>query len=538
MKDIFKSNKVVVFAIVSMFILTIGSVTMAYFTPLITEGNIFSTTGTVDTNAPDITFTEISGAIDLSGTYPMTDEVGMQTTPYSFSITNNETEDKVKYQVILETKSGNTLDNTLVSTSLGGVLSENESVTPMTSGYTNAYVIYEGKLAKSGSGNNSVTHDLRIWINEAGNLDNAQNKTWYGKIVIKASVAEPTIIDNIIASSKGVAPTSLFESVATTDEGVYEMEDDYGTSYYFRGNVTNNYVSFAGYCWRIIRINGDESLRLIYDGTSCHVNGESSADRILSTKSKFNSNLDDHAYVGYMHGLTGITTDVNRCLMLDASNNVVDNIGVYTDKSSCESAGGKWTTTAYEATHANVKDSTIKDYLDEWYKTNIVDKGYDKNVADTLFCGDRSMGTSNNLGYGTNYTEFSAYNRVYNEYNPTLKCPQKQDAYTVSDETYGNGDLEYPVGLMGTDEIILAGSTTELDNKDYFLYKGATYWLLSPSLFGNANAGVFVANINGNVSFGVVYYPLGVAPVINLTKEYASKLSGDGSKDVPYAVIN
>ena len=52
-------------------------------------------------------------------------------------------------------------------------------------------------------------------------------------------------------------------SIATENEGMYASLDNDGKSYYFRGNVDNNYVSFAGYLWRIIRINGDGSIRLI-----------------------------------------------------------------------------------------------------------------------------------------------------------------------------------------------------------------------------------------------------------------------------------
>ena len=47
-----------------------------------------------------------------------------------------------------------------------------------------------------------------------------------------------------------------------SDKGLYTMQDDYGTSYYYRGSVTNNYVLFGGYYWRIIRLNGDGSIRL------------------------------------------------------------------------------------------------------------------------------------------------------------------------------------------------------------------------------------------------------------------------------------
>jgi len=66
-----------------------------------------------------------------------------------------------------------------------------------------------------------------------------------------------------------------FADPATTDEtadGLFAMEDDYGTSYYFRGAVENNYVKFGkdaenrDMWWRIIRFNGDGSVRMQYDG--------------------------------------------------------------------------------------------------------------------------------------------------------------------------------------------------------------------------------------------------------------------------------
>ena len=73
------------------------------------------------------------------------------------------------------------------------------------------------------------------------------------------------------------------------DENGYlcSASDNYGMSYYYRGNVVDNYVSFAGYYWRILRINGDGSLRLIYDGTNIHSNGEKSEDRQIET-SRYN----------------------------------------------------------------------------------------------------------------------------------------------------------------------------------------------------------------------------------------------------------
>ena len=58
-----------------------------------------------------------------------------------------------------------------------------------------------------------------------------------------------------------------------SDKGLYVGTDDYGATYYYRGNVNNNYVYFAGYYWRIIRQNGDGSIRLLYAGTSANATG-------------------------------------------------------------------------------------------------------------------------------------------------------------------------------------------------------------------------------------------------------------------------
>ena len=301
-------------------------------------------------------------------------------------------------------------------------------------------------------------------------------------------------------NSKSETPD--FNTTATTDEtadGLYAMEDDYGTSYYFRGAVENNYVYFASYYWRIIRINGDGSLRIIYDGTIAHANGESSKDRLVSTSVAFNSSSKDNAYVGYMYGTTG--------------------------------------SNSYEATHANTNNSTIKTYLDNWYKTNIVDKGYGEAVSDEIFCNDRSIDTSigTGLGYGTNQTGYGAIYRLSTNKSPQLTCTQKNDAFTVDDEEKGNGNLTYPVGLITADEIALAGGKWNYDNSSYYLYKGSYYWSLSP--YGYFS-GAFVFGVygTGSLSNYIVITASGAAPVINLNANYCQRLGGVGSKEDPYTV--
>ena len=47
---------------------------------------------------------------------------------------------------------------------------------------------------------------------------------------------------------------------------MYATPDDYGTSYYYRGATTTNNIIFGGFCWKVIRINGNGSVRVIYNG--------------------------------------------------------------------------------------------------------------------------------------------------------------------------------------------------------------------------------------------------------------------------------
>ena len=297
--------------------------------------------------------------------------------------------------------------------------------------------------------------------------------------------------------------------VSTTNEGIYQTTDDYGTTYYFRGNVTNNYVKFAGYYFRIVRINGDGSIRLIYDGTSAHANGESSSDRQIGT-SAYNSSYNDNAYIGYMYGSTGASS--------------------------------------YSATHANTNNSTIKTSVDNWYKTNIEDKGYSDKVADVVYCNDRQIAADSSsysgygsLGYGTNKTVYAPSSRLYTtgwawESTQEIKmtCSQKNDAFTVDDVEKGNGALTYPVGLLTVDEALAGGGKGGENNTNYYLYTGQTYWTMSPCRFYGGEAVEFRVRSSGSLSRSSVSNAYGVRPVLSLKSSVM--LSGSGTLNDPWKV--
>lgn len=299
----------------------------------------------------------------------------------------------------------------------------------------------------------------------------------------------------------GFCPTVNEDGTATVTDAESQygylccMKDAYGTSYYYRGNVTNNYVYFAGFYWRIIRINGDGTVRVIYDGTSAHANYYVSDDRQIGTTA-FNSSSNDNAYVGYMYGATGVST--------------------------------------YAETHANTNNSTIKTYLDAWYENNIKGTTNEQYIADNIFCNDRSFAANNSgTGAGTSYTHYRWYNFADNANNNKmmLTCPQKNDAFTVSDTSKGNGALTYGVGLVTTDEVVLAGSWSSR-NYDYYLYSGQSYWTMSPNLFYGDIAYERYVDFDGSADDSNVHYTYGVRPVLNLSSEILK--NGNGTASDPY----
>ncbi len=193
-----------------------------------------------------------------------------------------------------------------------------------------------------------------------------------------------------------------------------------------------------------------------------------------------------------------------------------------------------------ETAHTNTTPSNMKKTLDAFYTGKL--NSYAKYLQDTMFCQDRSIYSG--TGYGTSDTVYSGQRRFDNRTftditpNPTLKCPNKNDAYTVSDTVHGNGKLTYPIGLLTADEVSLAGGLYFETNEKFYLRKGQAYWLMTAFDYTSAGARNFGVNMYGAIARGVTNQTSygGVVPVVNIKPEYALKMSGNGSKTNPYVI--
>lgn len=109
------------------------------------------------------------------------------------------------------------------------------------------------------------THNYNIVIKESNNKEySAVIKVKEEKPTIK-TFAQTILDDNAVSNA---TLSTIGSEVASLDEGLISDIDDYGSTYYFRGDIKTNYVDFADQMWRIIRINGDGTVKLILNGTT------------------------------------------------------------------------------------------------------------------------------------------------------------------------------------------------------------------------------------------------------------------------------
>ena len=358
--------------------------------------------------------------------------------------------------------------------------------------YANSYSSLVGKyfISTSDSGNSSST---------AGTMKTTTNLS---SVYYVVSATSNSYVYKQITSNKN-----------TTEALLASTEDDYGTSYYFRGTVKNNYVQFANKCWRIVRISGDGSVKLILhnDNTAGAANPCNSANnsnnaafaRYSGTTytSIFNINNNDNAYVGFMYGTAGASD--------------------------------------YATTHANTNKSAILTNLETWYNNNL--KTYESVIDDNVWCTDKTNVTDttydpwgwspNGLGYAKNVTYYVSTQRLVSTSNsaggtgPSLKC---------------NGELSKinsKVGLLTADEIALAGSVYGNYNRSTYLQENATdiyWWSLSSRFFNGSFARVWVVD-SGYLCNGDVSSAYGLRPAISLVSTVTIS-RGTGTSEDPYVV--
>ena len=627
--------------------------------------------------------------INLTNAYPITDTEGGALTPFTFTITNT-CNSNASYQVNLEILNTTTLASSEVKVMLDdgapALLSSKTVTTKTLDSATTAYILKTGYLDP----NESVTYNLRLWIDESSTVEMSANKTFSSKVTVtagykdsvtnmdrcEAEYGEGAAVCNIIANADTTNSKcaqfnedgSIKDPHSSTEEPIIcTMEDDYGTSYYLRGNHQDNNVKFANMCWKLVRVTGTGGLKLIYngdldengkctttsgehlgftgqtlslsgnkvygtsytyDGTNYTLTDTSNIDfsidststigkytcgdtntsctnpyyvvskendttgYVLKTgvstnyaqigSSAFNSISGSPSYVGYMYNdvypyisknlssntnnyyyggsftYTGGTYTLNNTVQFADISDSTNQTSLNTHHYTCFKASDNMCSEMYyiyylynettlyyiklngnetgpEALNKmvnnndiNVKDSTIKKFIDGWYAMNLKGTEYESKLEDTVFCNDRTidnLGGWSETGSLSNYLYFNGgQNKYY------LKCPNKRDAFTVSDTEKGNSALTYPIGLLTTAEHSLIGNYNV--NKT-----NVWYWSSAPFFFYSFHAYERYVIAPG---YWYYYYYVnnggGVRPAVSLRPGITFKSGGDGSAGNPYEV--
>lgn len=507
----------------------------------------------------------------------------------------------------------NTFTSNVLEYSISGVSNGNGTVAKTT--YNNP--ILKGNTMYIGGGsfaNGNSNHvytvkiryknEVRDQSDEAGSLFNANIVVEPGQYLYEpagwSTAPSGTLLyalrnNNIVSvpvTTPGVSASSASEALLAS------AEDDLGTTYYFRGNVTNNYVNFAGLLWRIVRVNGNGTIRMVSDGTVGY--------------SKWNLSSSDPAYTGYMYDIDQGYFDSSTSYSFKNKNNndtyyfyknfnkkncVLDSAtktgkctlkGDYiaknwTNMTQAEALEYKYTcwgkeastinneTTCpilteiktYDATYPKVvyhgylskdyayytqnnKTSTIKTYLENWYNTTL--SSYSSKISDEIFCNDRATFAKtydgsiyrNRVQVGTDLeksTYFGARNRMMmSPKQPSYKCLQTNDYFTVSSDK-GNGKNIYPVGLLTFDDVIYAGGFQWSINNNLYLNIGKYWWTMTPSILASEFARAFNLGFTSSNNFNEYNLTTNsyVRPVVNL-KANVTISSGNGSSASPYVI--
>ena len=615
-----KTRKTLVIILVTIMLLVVIGISYAAFSYTGTGQKL----NTITTGAISMEYVESTNVISMNNALPTTDSTGKKLSNsgeyFDFTVKSSIAGNTdINYEIAAKEENGNTFSGQNVKlylTKVNSDGSEEEAMPPKTYSEDSTGNVYTGRPSDMMSlfvgnlnqqGETEIKYRLRMWVDESYNPQNdngglvykvkvnvygqasdtvAEVEDTYCKDNGFTTLSDCMLVMNNHETSVESAKTNItskgtpdFSKTATNDEGLYMTEDDEGPSYYYRGAVKNNYVSFAGYTWRIIRRNGDGSIRMIYAGKTTSDTGEST----MIGKSAFNEKYWDPTYVGYKYNEkfslhenngttgydwftnttkynfgTGYTFDEstkkftltgtikqltwkdnhdeivsgNLYSCLNTSCNVVYKITGYQSDTRMTVQPISYSSDSYADAVTNNTNNTMKNTLDTWYKNNLT--SYASYIADETFCNDRSINWGN--GYLTTpTTTYGAYGRLYEKKAPSLKCVQDNDKFKVSN---ASAKLDYPISLITADEVAIAGGVYNTANSNYYLYNGQYFWTLSPSNFNTnySQARVWFLLSSGSISgWYDVSSSFGTRPVINL-KADVQITKGDGTALNPYVV--
>ncbi len=354
-----------------------------------------------------------------------------------------------------------------------------------------------------------------------------------------------TTCENTTAESRQLASTSAFNSQSQSVADVGYMKN---TRYLYQSTAPTSGVYYGTsieYGEYDTSNPGTNVYRLVDDGNGS-VGTTLDADHHYSCNSV--AATGTCTTIRYYYYVSGTTY---RYINLIGGEEIEDAIYKMTGNGDAE-------TKARNSSYVlNNTDSTVKTAIESWFRTNLTNevdntkRNYVNFLEDTVYCNDRSYQTTGSGAYTNsgwnpnggslrNYLYFGSGNRARNNWYsttnvPTTACPNETDRFSVSSSV---AHLNYPVGLLTADEIVMAGASgnSNISNNTYYLYTGNYYWYLSPTYFDGSYAYEFLVTSSGTLSHNYVGGSGGLRPVVSLKLGTEFETGGDGTGTNPYVV--
>lgn len=304
------------------------------------------------------------------------------------------------------------------------------------------------------------------------------------------------------------------------DITINKTEDDTGWSYYYQGNVTDNYVQFGKNVYydgdfERLKFGLDSKKYLDYDECKAYWDWDYGEEVV-----KRYNNCEKIESPAYWR-IVRINGDGSIRLIYDGDN-------LYENGVNHETSIGE-----------EIPYGQARKQLESWYKLSLYDE-YEQYIEDQIFCNDSrishvvykdewfSIVEETEVEYPRKNEYFSS---VFRSNKPSLKC-NKEDRYTANNVEIGNGKFNYPVGLLTADDAVLAKS------RDSYLVSGERSWIMTPgivdAIYGKT---MYMLMEDGFLSYTAYLdqYLGNVRPVINLKANV--KFTGSGTIDDPYVII-
>ena len=279
-----KKTRIIILSVLAVLIVVVLSVsiTTAFMKPIDQGGNI------TEVSLSSCAKIKLEGttSIKLTNSYPMSRNKGLQTTPYTFTVTSY-CDTYVGFNLYLATLNTNTLSasnihyiitekgskETLVEGTLTSSLDDASNFTDaektelnagLSGTYGNIFKLYNNKVPYKGS----ATYDLYLFVDE--NATEYQNTTFAAGVAVKSYEREkdPTLADYVKSLYTGIqGDNNIYYHDSSLTNGAGD------SSYRYSGANPNNYVCFGSNestcptdnLYRIIGVFGNQVKLIKYD---------------------------------------------------------------------------------------------------------------------------------------------------------------------------------------------------------------------------------------------------------------------------------